>query len=67
MHVCVLLTLSLISILTAVTCLKEAENAFRWGMDGFETKEVDRPEFRGQLKKSFINGKDIVSIFIDSM
>ncbi|CAM9259913.1 unnamed protein product, partial [Ectocarpus fasciculatus] len=38
----------------------EKVQALHWGTVGFELKEVDRPEFRGKLKKSVINGKDTV-------
>lgn len=41
---------------------KRAEKiqAMKWGTVGFESKEVDRPEFRGELKRSVINGKETI-------
>lgn len=39
---------------------KEKMQAMMWGTVGFEMKEVDRPEFKGELKKSVVNGKETV-------
>jgi anoctamin-10/anoctamin-7 len=42
---------------------KEVVTAYRWGMEGFEQKQLDRPEFKGDGNgtiKSFIDGSDIL-------
>ncbi len=38
----------------------ESETAMRWGMLDYESLELDRPEFKGDLIKSYINGKDML-------
>lgn len=38
---------------------REAKTALRWGMSDFEQLEQDRPEFAGEVIKSFINGRDM--------
>ena len=37
---------------------EEKRIALRWGMTNFETKELDRPEFKGQLMNSFVDGAE---------
>ncbi len=32
----------------------------QWGMSNFEQHEPDRPEFRGNLIKSYIDGEDML-------
>eukprot|EP01039_Chlorochromonas_danica_P003789 gene3789-4139_t len=39
---------------------KEKLTAMRWGMIGYEDDEPDRPEFKGELIKSYINGGDML-------
>jgi anoctamin-7 len=42
---------------------KEKLTAFRWGMEGFENTQLDRPEFEGDGNgtiKSFIDGSDML-------
>jgi hypothetical protein len=39
---------------------KEKVQAMKWGTVGFELKEVDRPEFRGEMRRSHINGRETV-------
>ena len=39
---------------------KEAFTSLYWGMSEFEEKQLDRPEFVGNLIPSFINGEDIL-------
>jgi len=36
---------------------REATTALEWGMSHFEKQEQERPEFRGKLTKSHINGQ----------
>jgi uncharacterized protein YoxC len=38
----------------------ESEWAMKWGTLGYEDTETDRPDFRGQRIKSYIDGKDVV-------
>eukprot|EP01034_Spumella_vulgaris_P029475 gene29475-36537_t len=38
----------------------EATTAMQWGMSRFEQHEPDRPEFRGDLIKSYIDGSDML-------
>ena len=38
---------------------EEKSTAMIWGMIGFEQEEPDRPEFRGDLIKSYINGGEL--------
>lgn len=37
---------------------QESTTALLWGMTDFEQLEQDRPEFRGDIIKSYINGRD---------
>lgn len=39
---------------------QEAHTALRWGMSDFEEQEQDRPEFVGEVMKSYINGRDMM-------
>jgi anoctamin-10/anoctamin-7 len=39
---------------------KEKLTAMHWGMVGFEGKEVNRPEFKGKMKKSHIDGSEVL-------
>ena len=39
---------------------QEATTAMHWGMSSYERKELERPEFRGEVVKSHINGEEIV-------
>eukprot|EP00604_Paraphysomonas_vestita_P001703 CAMPEP_0174817746 /NCGR_PEP_ID=MMETSP1107-20130205/254_1 /TAXON_ID=36770 /ORGANISM="Paraphysomonas vestita, Strain GFlagA" /LENGTH=652 /DNA_ID=CAMNT_0016028733 /DNA_START=1071 /DNA_END=3029 /DNA_ORIENTATION=+ len=39
---------------------KEKMTAIEWGMIGFEDEEVNRPEFKGETKKSLINGQFVM-------
>jgi len=39
---------------------KEKLTALEWGMIGFEDEEVNRPEFKGDTIKSFVDGKEIM-------
>ena len=39
---------------------QEATTAMHWGMSNYERKELERPEFRGEVVKSHINGEEIV-------
>lgn len=39
---------------------KEKVTAMQWGMIGFESKEVNRPEFKGKMKKSHIDGSEVL-------
>eukprot|EP01040_Poterioochromonas_malhamensis_P012080 gene12080-13202_t len=54
---CVLITVWSIIMLEKWKQL-EKETAMKYGMLGFENNEPDRPEFRGELIKSYINGDD---------
>jgi hypothetical protein len=38
---------------------KEATQAMRWGMSDFESEEQDRPEFKGEIIASCVDGSDI--------
>jgi anoctamin-10/anoctamin-7 len=38
---------------------REASQALEWGMSDFEALEQDRPEFKGDTIRSYINGQDI--------
>lgn len=38
---------------------KEQRIAMKWGMRNFENKELERPEFRGSLINSYINGREL--------
>lgn len=37
---------------------EEVETALLWGMTDFEQKQPERPEFQGELIKSFVDGQD---------
>jgi hypothetical protein len=42
---------------------KQVSTVFRWGMEGFEEEQLDRPEFEGDGSgtiKSFIDGSDML-------
>ena len=38
---------------------KEATQAMKWGMSDFESEEADRPEYKGEIIKSPVDGSDM--------
>lgn len=38
---------------------QEFRVALRWGMNNFESKELDRPEFKGKLIRSYVDGQEL--------
>eukprot|EP01038_Epipyxis_sp_PR26KG_P015834 gene15834-21454_t len=39
---------------------RESLTSLEWGMSTYEKEELPRPEFKGKVVKSYINGKDII-------